>query len=100
MLSRDPKNDQALFSQILIQINTSNNKPKIEIMMSFSNIMLAETSSSEFNHKIVSGYLSILDCQDLYPVACEGWGQGGECQKNPVWMKEHCKWTCHQCPGE
>ena len=40
------------------------------------------------------------DCQDVYPVACEDWGKGGECSKNPIWMNAHCTRTCNQCSGE
>ena len=36
----------------------------------------------------------------MYPVACETWGAGGECSKNPIWMNAHCERTCAQCKGE
>nr|QBH70097.1 CreM12-ShK4 [Colubraria reticulata] len=28
---------------------------------------------------------------------CDGWSQSGECDKNPLWMKENCKKSCKVC---
>lgn len=30
---------------------------------------------------------------------CDGWAQTGECDINPLWMKENCKKSCKTCGG-
>jgi len=30
---------------------------------------------------------------------CEGWAAEGECDANPIWMKENCKKACGTCDG-
>lgn len=48
----------------------------------------------------VAPVFPFVDCKDLYPVACETWGQSGECDKNPGWMNTNCEKTCKQCTGQ
>ena len=39
------------------------------------------------------------NCEDdsQYKSQCPGWAKIGECQKNPAWMKLHCRKSCKIC---
>ena len=39
------------------------------------------------------------NCEDdsQYKGQCPGWAKIGECQKNPAWMKLHCRKSCKIC---
>ena len=45
-------------------------------------------------------------CENLWDDGqCAGWARDGECDLNPMWMKENCKRSCNSCddddkPGE
>merc|ERR1711970_256704 len=39
------------------------------------------------------------DCKDDN-AGCADWAKSGECDKNPIWMKENCKKSCNTCPEE
>ena len=37
------------------------------------------------------------DCRDNNE-KCQQFASSGDCTKNPKWMLEHCKVSCHACP--
>ena len=40
--------------------------------------------------------MSFLDCVDENG-NCQNWANVGECDKNPNYMLEKCKWSCNAC---
>ena len=42
--------------------------------------------------------VSVADCQDEHET-CAVWAKGGECERNPTFMKATCAHSCQSCPA-
>ncbi|XP_059148413.1 zinc metalloproteinase nas-13-like [Physella acuta] len=47
------------------------------------------------------GWRPVEECRNIWnDTDCEPWAKRGECDRNPVWMKENCRKSCKRCPQD